>query len=89
MNGAAPRVTLYSRPGCGLCDEARALLLRLGYDETSVDIEFEEIDISSDPTLERRYLIEIPVVAVDGVEIARAPLSEATLRALLPVRRRR
>lgn len=41
------------------------------------------IDIDSDPVLQARYLLEIPVVTVDGTEVARAPISEAALRAAL------
>ncbi len=58
-------VTLYGRPGCCLCDEARELLL-----EVRADLPFElvERDIERDPDLHRRYLERIPVVAVNGVE---------------------
>ncbi|WP_245556836.1 glutaredoxin family protein [Gryllotalpicola ginsengisoli] len=59
------RVTLYSKPGCHLCDDARTAIAdvigRLG---ASVDV--DEIDILSDPVLQERYGEEIPVVLIDG-----------------------
>jgi glutaredoxin len=58
-------VLMYSRPGCGLCDEAREIILaeraRTGFD-------FEEVDISGLDALELEYGIRIPVVLVDGQE---------------------
>jgi glutaredoxin len=59
----APRVTLYSRPGCHLCDDARAVIAEIcgelgeGYVEISIDDE---------PELQRRFAEEIPVTFVDG-----------------------
>jgi glutaredoxin len=53
---------LYSRPGCHLCDEARAILQRVGHP-------FQEIDIDSDDELLRRYLERIPVICLDGAEL--------------------
>ena len=53
-------VTLYSRPDCHLCDEAREQLQ--GFDE----IELRELDIDADQELLRAYLERIPVVEVDG-----------------------
>jgi glutaredoxin len=64
-------VTLYRRPGCGLCDEAEELLARLS---TRLRFTVETVDIEQDGTLLRRYMVEIPVVAVGGREVARAPL---------------
>jgi glutaredoxin len=58
-------VTLYGKPGCHLCEDARAAIARVG--ETH-EFELEEVDISLDPGLFRRYGERIPVVAVDGVE---------------------
>jgi glutaredoxin len=80
----APVVALYRRPGCPLCDEAEALLARLA---PHLQFTVEAVDIETDDDLLRRYMLEIPVVAVNGVEVARAPLRgdalEAGLRAAL------
>ena len=59
-------VTLYGRPGCCLCDEAREHLERLRAGRAFV---LQEIDITSDDVLHRRFLERIPVVALDGEEI--------------------
>ena len=70
------RVTLYGRPGCHLCDDAREVLLRVGEP-------FEEIDIETDDELFKRLLERIPVVAVDGVDAFELFVDEKALRALL------
>ena len=61
-----PVLTLYGKPGCHLCDEARAAV-----DEAVAgrDVELREIDVTLDPVLERRYRERIPVLAVNGDEL--------------------
>jgi glutaredoxin len=59
------RVTLYSRPGCHLCDDARAALERV---RETAPFQLEEIDITRDDALHLRYLERIPVIALDGEE---------------------
>ena len=59
-------MTLYSRPGCGLCDEARDVVQGV---RERADFDLEEVDISGDDALELEYGIRIPVVAVDGEEL--------------------
>ena len=59
-------VTLYGRDGCHLCDEARAVLVRM---RAAQPFRLEEIDIESDDALLRRYLERIPVIALDGEEL--------------------
>ena len=56
---------MYSRPGCGLCDEAREAILAEG---ARTGFSFHEIDVSGDDALELEYGIRIPVVLVDGRE---------------------
>jgi glutaredoxin len=70
---------LYGRAGCHLCDDARAVLLRIGHP-------FEEVDIEADDELLRRYLERIPVVAVDGEELFDYFVDEGALRARLEAR---
>jgi glutaredoxin len=60
------KVTLYSKPDCPLCDEARAALERV---RVSTAFELEEVDIAADPALEARYRERVPVVALDGEEL--------------------
>jgi glutaredoxin len=59
-------VTLYSRPGCHLCDDAREALNRVR-DRAPFDL--EEVDITQDDALHARYLERIPVIAFNGEEL--------------------
>jgi glutaredoxin len=70
------RITLFERPGCHLCDEARAVLDRVGEP-------YDTVDIESDDALFRRYLERIPVVAVDGEEAFELFIDERALEARL------
>jgi Glutaredoxin-like domain (DUF836) len=69
-------VILYGREGCCLCDEARAILLRV---RGSYPFRFEERDIERDESLLRAYLERIPVVTIDGVEVFEFFVDEAEL----------
>ncbi|MFN8618415.1 MAG: glutaredoxin family protein [Dehalococcoidia bacterium] len=70
------RVTLFRKQGCGLCDQAEAMLRRIS---KRTPLQVTTVDIDSDEALQRRYFMEIPVVVVDGAEVARAPISERAL----------
>jgi glutaredoxin len=59
-------VTLYGKPGCCLCDEAKEALAVV---RSRHPFELEEIDITRDPTLEHDYRERIPVVAIGGETI--------------------
>ena len=59
-------VRMYSRPGCGLCDEAREVILT---ERERTPFAYEEVDIDGDDALELEYGIRIPVVLVDGDEL--------------------
>ena len=58
-----PRVTLYSRPGCHLCEQARAVV-----EQVCVELgeAYVEVSIDDDPALRARFGEEIPVTFVDG-----------------------
>lgn len=60
---SAPRVTLYGKPGCHLCDDARQVVSRVC---AELGESYTEVDITSDPELLRRFGEEIPVTYVDG-----------------------
>ena len=70
-------VTLYGRPGCHLCDEAREVLLRV---RAETPFELHEVDIERDDELFKRYLERIPVVCLDGEELFEYHVDEPTLR---------
>lgn len=59
----APRLTLLGKPGCHLCDDARAVVLEVLADRPEVG--FEERSILDDPVLLDAYAEEIPVVLID------------------------
>lgn len=70
------QVTLYTRVGCHLCEEALALLARYG-------IAPELVDIDADPGLRDRYNTCVPVVVIDGRERFRGRVNEVLLKRLL------
>lgn len=75
-----PRVTLYSRPGCHLCDTARLVIDRVCAD---LGEGFVEVSIDEDPALQHRFAEEIPVTFVDGRQHDFWRVDEARLRAAL------
>lgn len=74
------RVLLLSRPGCHLCDDARAVIESV-CDELGVS--WEERDITEDGDLTREYGEQIPVTFVDGTQHDFWRVDEARLRAAL------
>jgi glutaredoxin len=74
-------VTVYSRPGCHLCELAITVLVAL-HDE-GYRFQLHEVDIESEELLLRRLLEKIPVVEIDGVVVSELILDEAAVRARL------
>ena len=76
-------LTIYSKPGCHLCDDMKAVVTRVaaGFPAT-----VEDIDITSDPALEARYGLEIPVLLVDGKRAAKYRVTDAELTRMLQAR---
>jgi glutaredoxin len=77
------RVTLYAKPGCHLCDDAREVIARVCAD---VGTSYQEVDITTDPDLQRRYGEQIPVTLVDGAQHDFWRVDEQRLRAALVTR---
>lgn len=73
-------LTLFTRSGCHLCDEAAAALRRLQHD---LPFTFQEIDVDLDPALRERFGDSVPVIAAGDRIIARAPIVERRLRELV------
>ncbi len=74
-------VTLYTRADCGLCQEAAEVLSRI---REKIHFQLTLVDIAAaDPAIFNRYWDRVPVVAVDGKEVAAAPLDEGHLRKIL------
>jgi glutaredoxin len=61
-----PQVTLYGKPGCHLCDDARVVVERVRAEHP---FELREVDVSLDPVLFREYGERIPVLELDGEEL--------------------
>ncbi|HXB72413.1 MAG TPA: glutaredoxin family protein [Candidatus Acidoferrales bacterium] len=58
-----PQVTLYTRAGCCLCDDAKRVVLQA---QSRVDFDFAEVDIDGDRDLQRLYNDEVPVVTINS-----------------------
>jgi hypothetical protein len=72
-----PDVVLYGREGCCLCDDARALLMKVRAERP---FNLVERDIDRDEALLQTYLERIPVVTIDGVEAFELWVDESELR---------
>lgn len=81
----APALVLYSKPGCHLCDDTRALLQAL-FAQRATDglaiLDVEERDITTDPNLERAFFETIPVVEI-GARRLELAVSGPALRRFL------
>ena len=73
-------VTLYTRPGCHLCEDARAALLRV---QGRTPFTLAEVDIETDDALHKAYLERIPVIHLDGEHLFDFFVDEAALTARL------
>jgi glutaredoxin len=75
---AGPRdLTLYSRPGCHLCDEAKKLIAPLA---ARFGARIQEINIDSDPILRARYNEEVPVLFLGPHKVAKFTVNLEQLR---------
>ncbi|WP_062356994.1 glutaredoxin family protein [Herbidospora yilanensis] len=61
----AHRITLLGKPGCHLCDDARAVIERVA---AELGVEWDERDITQNPADLAKYWEMIPVTLVDGVQ---------------------
>ncbi len=73
-------LTIYSRPGCHLCDEMKTVVQRVS---RRVPLTLEEIDITGDAELERAYGVEIPVLLIDGRKAAKYRITDDELLRIL------
>jgi glutaredoxin len=71
------QVILYTRPGCHLCEEAKQEMRAAS---CANEYTLQEINIESDALLLKRYQYDIPVIAIDGVEVFRNKLTSAEFR---------
>lgn len=80
MSQTTHRVTLLGKPGCHLCDDARAVVSRVAGE---LGVPWEERDITRSEEEMRIYWDKVPVTLVDGVEHDFWRVSEKRLRAAL------
>jgi len=73
-------LTLYSRPGCHLCDDMKRVVEQVA---RSVPLTVAVVDISTDPQLDVRYGQEIPVLLIDGRMAAKFRVSVQELTQIL------
>ena len=78
-------LTLFSRPGCHLCDDMKAVVARVTRAPFET-VTIEEVDISTDAELEALYGLEIPVLLVNGKRAAKYRVTEEELRRILASR---
>ena len=77
------QVTLYSKPGCHLCEVMKKEMAKAGCNEL---YDLREINIESDAELFARYASDIPVLMIDGVEAFRHRLTADSFRSYLTKR---
>ena len=78
-----PEVILYTRAGCHLCDEVKAVLTRA---RRKADFTLREVDIDSDPALLAEYNDQVPVVAINGRKAFKYHLKEDEFLKVLQAR---
>jgi glutaredoxin len=83
LSGGRVKVTVYSRPGCHLCDEALAQIQDLASQGAVFDLEVRDID--DDDELSKRYLERIPVVELDGELVSELVFDDSKMRGRLGI----
>jgi len=73
-------VRIYTKPRCSLCAQARRVLEEI---RTRVDFVLEVVDVRDDADTWEHYRHAVPVVTVDGKEIARLRVDPAVLESRL------
>jgi hypothetical protein len=77
---AAPRLVLYTRESCGLCDE---MVAELSPWLASRGLALELRDVDADPVTRRRFGLKVPVLTVDGVPACHGRLDIGSLERLV------
>jgi thioredoxin-like negative regulator of GroEL len=79
-----PEVVVYTRERCGLCRRAEAMVAR-----EARRARVRHVDVDTDPDLVARYGVRVPVVVVDGREVAELEVARGTVRRAVRAARRR
>jgi len=78
-------LTIYSRPGCHLCDEMKTVVVQVIRSQRQ-PCTVEEVDVSTDADLEARYGMEVPVLVIDGRKVAKYRIKADELARVLQSR---
>jgi glutaredoxin len=70
-------VTIYTRPGCHLCDQAKAAIEASG---CTGEYSLQEINIDEDPALRERYGYDIPIILINGVKVFKHRVDSSEFR---------
>lgn len=81
----AMELTLYTRAGCHLCEEAKAALAPVLLE---FDVALEEVDVDSDPALAARFGRDVPVLMLDNRKLAKHRIDAAPVRRALELLRK-
>lgn len=73
-------VTLYTKAGCHLCEAVEQVIARVGGE---LSFRFVSVDIEADVTMFEKFKHDVPVVEVEGKEVARHRMTEEVLRGAL------
>ena len=71
------RITVYSRPGCHLCEEMRNVAVAVAQETGAT---FDEVDVDADRAIAALYDLEVPVLCIDGVKAFSIRVTPALLR---------
>jgi hypothetical protein len=85
MHRAAARFVLYSRPGCGLCED---MLMELAALQESASVGVDVMDVDADPTTQMRYGHKIPVLLFAGELVCHGRLDPDEVHKALAYHRR-
>ena len=77
------QLRIYSKPDCHLCDEAKAVLLKVAQE---FDVSIEEINIEKDPDAYQKFRYDIPVIFLDDVKLFKHRVDADQLRRALRTR---
>ena len=80
MPAAEHEITLITRAGCHLCEEAAADLQRL---REELGFAYRELDVDADPARRAEYSDRVPVILLDGKEHGYWRVEQARLRRAL------
>ena len=80
-----PRVTLYSRRDCCLCDEMKAVIKAVA---AKIAIDIDEVDVDSSPHLQEQFGSKVPILFIDGRKAFKYRLTATTLENALQHKRR-